>query len=81
MSAKIAHATHVWYRMHTNYQTLVGISTELFSNTLATDEQKLTVANLIGDMRNSLLEARLKIIKDPEYRKPPFTDGITGVKL
>lgn len=74
-------AIKTWKEAHANYLSMQRTALQLFSHPDATDEQKLMVANKLGDVRNFLWEAREKITKHRAYHDVRFGASIEGVKL
>ena len=75
-------AIKTWKEAHANYLQMQTTAMQLFSHPDATDEQKLAVANKLGDTRNFLVDSRQKITKHRAYHDVwlAATD-INGVKL
>lgn len=74
-------AIKTWKEAHANYLAMQHTAMQLFSHPDATDEQKLMVANKLGDVRNFLVKSRQQIIKHRAYHDAWLGANVEGVKL
>lgn len=74
-------AIKTWKEAHAKYLSMQRTAMQLFSHPDATDEQKLMVANKLGDVHNFLVNSRQQIIKHRTYHDVRLGAGIDGVKL
>lgn len=74
-------AIKAWKEAHANYLSMQRTAMQLFSHPDATDEQKLWVANKLGDVRNFLVNSRQQITKHRAYHDMWFGAFIEEVEL
>lgn len=74
-------AIKTWKEAHANYLSIQRTAMQMFSHPDATDEQKLMVANKLGDVRNFLVKSRQQIMKHRAYHDVWLGASIGEVKL